>query len=1691
MGGRRHNVIVVGLMLSVFLFSLGSPLVENATESHVFEEDTVSNVTPMGQTNIVSIGSYPEGVNDAISFTVPSGEAVTSADLSIDENVLPVTAAKVWDLAADYDHPNAVYDGMDVNNSVLQLLPQGWSYDFEGTNTWTLGSAWYIGKDTSSTRPTTSAVPSGLNTLYSHNGDYPNNMGSTIWATSPVMNCGGCSGGWDLKFKRQLGVESSSWDHAYVQIKSTTGSWTNVWQNTGSVSDGSFTSLTYTISNYISGNSNLQVRFGIGRTDSSVQYSGWNIDDVEILPKATGISTGEGNWTSQPFGPGANLGSEPSSYGLMVIDAEVPNGALFEWSLIDAATGTAVPGYSQMTDLQVDLGAIDWEATPSLRFQTHMITGAAGGPKIHSLGISGAILESFSANPASHDWTLAGTTWSSTTGVVSGSGSLTSPVYMISNGFGALSTSITATGAPTLQANVDDTGWQPVPLGGYDTLDEVGHTVQFRFTSSSGSYTVDSFEVETVRSNPSTGMRIDIGADGVSDWGLDGANTGSFGFQNRLATGQLCQTTASSPSTSSMFEVLLPLAGVNDFAFTLSSDNLMQSPFMNIKISGSDVTNRGFTNFQNAEQITFSQSELSALNSALSNAADDRGILGLPMATVSITIGSSQSSADVTMCGIFAPYEAATNLNLISTSSVVQAMNQQLASIPSIGGVKEVRIPIRMMSSGSIKLTLNSISSTPTLNPVSMTISPPIDTLTPSTDWVTVNSTFDLSPLGVSDAESYVKNNGWSIDMSLRGTTAMSSVQCSSVLLPLSGASTSSCQQSGYSLGWSDIDASGEISMLGSGAYIQFTHRFQMPMAWDDEPYASLNVMLVSPTGPTLPLNHVFGLGHANGIENDVSLKRFTLESQSGVETDAESALLIPNTFVTVHAYLGFEGVSDAVPRTGQALVRLLVNGQDKGSTNLVVNGIASIIYNVPSTVQNLTMELEVTPLLGQGVSYETNPIASFTMDTIAPMLISMDIEEFDHRDASPATEVAFIIGDNPVLPHHANAMIWRSWIDDSNMDGEIDEDEVQEIALEAPENMLSSTGEFTLTMDTSSASEGDYVQGWLSVADGAGNIMIEGGNIYTPLFNIQLRSDGTPSLGTEFDLIWGQHQDGWLHPGEANLLQIPIWDKNGVTDIDSIELDLGSTTTDPVKIYWNSNTGQCYSNHVYVDVETCEILGGDDVFSEQGVFNVNFSIEWGFDPDSTLLRVPSIHLADRLGQFVTVPLYDASWQYSGELTLDTSKTSLSIDDTLVSQYGAWASAESSMAYEGEMIWYRSQRTIDQSLDLLMRINGEESVVDSHGNFSYRRSVPTQPGEHGLFVSMYNPPSGAVLRGLTDGPVTTIFVDNTAPILMELTRPDVDAAISEADWSAIDITLSVREMSQLNPDTLTLHYSIHPAGLGLNVASMYEGSEPMTLLGGRAFGEAVPISASLNIDELISEEERSEPLELRIWVTGSDMAGNAFSEDFNDIDAPFNVWDLEQRVPDFEFVGEPGLKDSGTVRVDDSVAITATIINNGNADGSVQVVLELVESNGARTRVDARQLQVEPGSTVDYESTWVPARSGTMWLEVQIMGGETAQTPTLRVKDAESEGFLGTVSEVNPAMLGILVILSIVLVGLLVFGLRSEPQRRPVNQKKLDSRMQKAENSLPALAQQQPATPQQGPYGAQTQSADVGQNPYQ
>ena len=199
----------------------------------------------------------------------------------------------------------------------------------------------------------------------------------------------------------------------------------------------------------------------------------------------------------------------------------------------------------------------------------------------------------------------------------------------------------------------------------------------------------------------------------------------------------------------------------------------------------------------------------------------------------------------------------------------------------------------------------------------------------------------------------------------------------------------------------------------------------------------------------------------------------------------------------------------------------------------------------------------------------------------------------------------------------------------------------------------------------------------------------------------------------------------------------------------------------------------------------------------------------------------------DRLGQTVVAPLYDAIWQYSGELTPDTTKSALLIDMNEVASVGAYASDESIMEVNGELVWYRSMRTIEQSLDLLMRISGEEWLLKRIVTLALHEMCRTNQAN---MVSISRCTTRQVelsCDGLSEGPITTIFVDKQAPILQGIRTPDQLTIIPESDWSDLEIQLTVREMEQLNPDSLVLNYAIHPAGLGLNVAAKYDGQISM------------------------------------------------------------------------------------------------------------------------------------------------------------------------------------------------------------------------------------------------------------------------
>ncbi len=144
---------------------------------------------------------------------------------------------------------------------------------------WAWGTPTGDGGDHGNPDPTSGYTGSNV---YGYNlsGDYANSLSETHLTTTAI-NCTGMTDV-TLKFYRYLGVEQPSYDHAYLKVSNNGSSWTTVWENTAEVADSSWSLQEYDISAVADGESTVYIRWTIGTTDSSWQYCGWNIDDVEI-----------------------------------------------------------------------------------------------------------------------------------------------------------------------------------------------------------------------------------------------------------------------------------------------------------------------------------------------------------------------------------------------------------------------------------------------------------------------------------------------------------------------------------------------------------------------------------------------------------------------------------------------------------------------------------------------------------------------------------------------------------------------------------------------------------------------------------------------------------------------------------------------------------------------------------------------------------------------------------------------------------------------------------------------------------------------------------------------------------------------------------------------------------------------------------------------------------------------------------------------------------------------------------------------------------------------------------------------------------------------------------------------------------------------------------------------------------------
>lgn len=183
-------------------------------------------------------------------------------------------------------------DGQFVSNTATVNIQVGgpqvvheWLVDDTNPGWSTMGD-WAFGQPTGGGTGSGDPVSgyTGLNVYgYNLNGNYPNNLNPTQYLTTSAFDCTDVTGT-TLEFRRWLGIESSTWDQANIQVSNDGVSWITVWQHSGpTFSESSWSLQSYDISAVADNQPTVYLRWGMGTTDSSVTYPGWNIDDIQIL----------------------------------------------------------------------------------------------------------------------------------------------------------------------------------------------------------------------------------------------------------------------------------------------------------------------------------------------------------------------------------------------------------------------------------------------------------------------------------------------------------------------------------------------------------------------------------------------------------------------------------------------------------------------------------------------------------------------------------------------------------------------------------------------------------------------------------------------------------------------------------------------------------------------------------------------------------------------------------------------------------------------------------------------------------------------------------------------------------------------------------------------------------------------------------------------------------------------------------------------------------------------------------------------------------------------------------------------------------------------------------------------------------------------------------------------------------------
>ena len=1555
-----------------------------------------------------------EIVNNDFIVEVPSTSPITDMQLSIEPSVMQTHFGFVWNSDSTWSNPDATKNGTVVERDALTGSTAGTLWDFNnGLQGWTVSNPTFVSHYTNTC---------GVNGTSGGSVKTQANFNAPHHATSPRINLAGAQNmplhAWVLQGSFNCGEEPDTNENLQIQYIDTNNNWVtlNTWM--GATSGGTPQQWSTNLpAAALHANTQIRINQVSGSGSGATCCDFWFVDDVHLA------SPPESHWVSPTigWGQGAAQTVARSTYAPLYLDAEIPEGAFLNWSILDD-NGAEIMGASGSNDVMIPLNMIDYEAYPLIRVKLEFRGSPIGTgiPVLYSIGGDGKIFTDFNARSILlEDWDSAcsqGGAVTVTFGVTATADcQYTSPWYTPLSPAKVMTGEFETKGGVLQVRYSEMANWTNLTSPSFTEInDDTIYRYQLRIIhngSATATWDAKLLEWTLLGGKHPAQPAIDFNQDGFVEWGGSDNRVGSWGWQDRFENGEeIIPITPGISGADSVF-AWLPRDNIESFSVGVMAETGILTG-MYLRVGGQLIANWSYENVKSA-YVTLNSTQLYALSYAASTSSSV-GFLGANFVQMEIEV---TGTGGMKLSGLSVPYPISTYLDSGQQSPLVLGINDARSTLSDINGQHNIPVPFISDSAGGLLVTLDGVNYSSDVEIISTSMENPVPVLTTSQTWHTMHTDFRVtaSNPGLVRLDVVGNNN--------HGTW----------LIPTGG---------GSPIGQGDselveLHPTDWINFTQTGDDVSVAIKYRIEPGWDDEEYLTASTRLVLSNGVvSIPATHSWGNpnGGSKALENDLEIKSVTFSTDLG-ELPSDEYYLPAGQDVDIMVDIGFEGLTGSESfAPGDAKVSLFQGTNEISNTTSLDADTWNYTDTVPFTNGVLDWRVEILPLNGGGLVADADYERSFFADSVIPSVYWSSVAPYDHRVPSTTQTIQVQITDQPILPSNVEAMVWRQWVNDYDFNGLPSPDEYESFSnVLLPNDLTAFVGQYTLLLDDSGGSIGEKVAVYLTGNDPAGHPLEDGGTGEEGehLFMYQLKADGPPSIPTAA-FSWDGGRKTWLHPMITYEFDVMMNEPNGGSDLSVVEVQLASQqNSDRLPISWDFLTGDCSTTSPHMVIEDCEMVGQNGPagpYEEDITLNVEFHLLWTIPDLGDTKREPKLIVMDRAGNTDQQSFPTLRWRSSGDMYIPDETIQLIINQGTAVDDGARIAPGSSFEVSGDVLFQETNTRPDFDCPVNVMFDGVMySTTAIDGAWT---AVVTASEESGKKALTWNVActSGQGNDVTDESNNRWIQVDGTGPMPVEIINPRPNTIL---DTEVYEVRIAINEEGGLDVDSLQLEWWVEDATTGDRLLTGYE---TMMLEGDDVAGPQLEVYANVDLSG-ITDSMIENRLMLFVKINGRDLADNAITG-MNGAPSGSEIaqWELEWLRPEFA-IGPLDVSYTRLIlEVGQSTSVQALVSNVGSLDGTVQATAYIVRLNGTKEVLQRPNLEIPAEGKGLISIDWVPTTEGVQWVEVELDNGQTAKGPTVNVRPARDQGFIENLfGDVNP-LIGstvALIFVSIIVTGLL------------------------------------------------------------